>query len=120
MLIANPIYDTVFKFIMSDSKVAKSLLSAIIGEKIVELAFSSKEHVYKKEIEKDKIDRTLEQITVCHFDFEAKIATENGYKTVLIELRIYFLNYEIGLSDSPIIKVDYTVQDLTTGAELNN
>jgi alpha-galactosidase/6-phospho-beta-glucosidase family protein len=29
------------------------------------------------------------------------------------------LNYEIDLSDSPIIKVDYVVSDLTTGEELN-
>jgi alpha-galactosidase/6-phospho-beta-glucosidase family protein len=29
------------------------------------------------------------------------------------------LNYEIGLSDSPIIKVDYTVSDLTTGEKLD-
>jgi uncharacterized protein (DUF3084 family) len=28
------------------------------------------------------------------------------------------LNYEIGLSDSPIIKVDYKVSDLVTGEEL--
>jgi len=37
MQIANPIYDIVFKYMMSDNRVAKSLLSAIIGEKIVEL-----------------------------------------------------------------------------------
>ena len=36
MIIANPIYDTVFKYMMSDSKVAKTFLSAIIGEKVRE------------------------------------------------------------------------------------
>ena len=36
MIIANPIYDTVFKYMMSDSRVAKTFLSAIIDEKIVE------------------------------------------------------------------------------------
>ena len=159
MIIANPIYDTVFKYMMSDSKVAKTFLSAIIGEKIVELDFTSTEYTLKTGVEKSQIDRTLEQITVCRFDFAAKIETESGdYKTVIIELQkakfatdimrfrrylgtmyqsventsdkhrvkarqiycIYLLNYEIGLSDSPIIKVDYIVSDLTTGEELDS
>jgi hypothetical protein len=158
MQIANPIYDTVFKYMMSDSKVAKMLLSAIIGEKIVDLVFSAKEYIRRKDVDKNMIDKTLENFTVCHFDFKATIETEKGYKTVLIELQkaklatdivrfrrylgityqdlentsdenrekaqqiycIYFLNYEIGLSDSPVIKVDYTVKDLITGVELKN
>jgi len=158
MIIANPIYDTVFKYMMSDSKVAKTFLSAIIGEKIVELDFASTEYTLKTGVEKSQIDRTLEQIVVCRLDFAAKIKTENGeYKTVIIELQkakfatdimrfrrylgtmyqskentsdrqrvkarqiycIYLLNYEIGLSDCPIIKVDYTVSDLITGEELD-
>jgi len=158
MIIANPIYDTVFKYMMSDSRVANTFLSAIIGEKIVELDFASTEYTLKTGVEKSQIDRTLEQITVCRFDFAAKIETENGdYKTVIIELQkakfaadimrfrrylgtmyqssentydknrikarqiycIYLLNYEIDLSDCPIIKVDYIVSDLTTGEELN-
>jgi len=159
MIIANPIYDTVFKYMMSDSRVAKTFLSAIIGEKIVELDFTSTEYTLKKGVKKSQINRTLEQITVCRFDFAAKIETENGdYKTVIIELQkakfatdimrfrrylgmmyqsaentydknrvksrqiycIYLLNYEIDLSDSPIIKVDYVVSDLTTGEELDS
>ena len=158
MKIANPIYDTVFKFMMSDSKVAKSFLSAIIGEKIVELDFTSTEYTLKPGADKTKIDRTLEQITVCRLDFAAKIETSEGrYKTIIIELQkaklstdimrfrrylgkmyqspentydkkrvkarqiycIYFLNYEIGLSDCPIINVDSTVRDHTTGQELD-
>jgi hypothetical protein len=158
MNIANPIYDTVFKYMMSDSRVAKSFLSAIIGEQIVELDITSTEYTLKKGVEKSQINSTLEQITVCRFDFAAKIETKNGdYKTVLIELQkakfatdimrfrrylgtmyqsventydkrrvkarqiycIYLLNYEIGLSDSPIIKVDYIVSDLTTGEKLD-
>jgi hypothetical protein len=143
---------------MSDSKVAKTFLSAIIGEKIVELDFTSTEYTLKAEVEKSQLDRVLEQIIVCRFDFAAKIETENGsYKTVIIELQkaklatdimrfrrylgtmyqspentsdgqrlkarqiycIYLLNYEIDLSDSPIIKVDPLVSDLTTGEKLD-
>ena len=157
MQIANPIYDTVFKYMMSDSKVAKTFLSAIIGEKIMQLDFTSTEYTLKVDVDKRQINRTLEQIVVCRFDFAAKIKTDVGtYKTVIIELQkakfatdimrfrrylgtmyqsventydkkrvkarqiycIYLLNYEIGLSDSPIIKVDYVVSDLTTGEKL--
>ena len=31
MLIANPIYDVVFKYLMEDSKIAKLVISSIIG-----------------------------------------------------------------------------------------
>ena len=34
MLIVNPIYDVVFKYLIEDSKVAKLLLSSIIGQQI--------------------------------------------------------------------------------------
>ena len=156
MQIANPIYDTVFKYLMSDSKVAKAILSAIIGEQIEELDFTPHEYTLRTGVDTNKIDRPLEQITIFRIDFGAKIRTDDGYKTVLIELQkaklatdvmrfrrylgemyenpensydekkekarqiycIYFLNYEIGLSDCPIIKVDYKVSDLTTGEEI--
>jgi hypothetical protein len=153
MQIANPIYDTVFKYLMNDSRIAKLLLSAIIGEKIVELDFASTEYVLKPDADKSLIDKTLEQLTVCRLDFNAKIETETGdYKTVIIELQkaklatdimrfrkylgvmyqssentydadklkarqiycIYFLNYDIGYSNNPVIKVATVVSDVTT------
>ena len=154
MQIANPIYDTVFKYMMNDSKVAKLLLSTIIGEKIIDLELTSKDYYWNPEADKEKRDKTLEYLTVCYLDFNAKIETETGeFKTVIIELQkakigtdimrfrrylgavylspentydeerqkarqiycIYFLNYEIGLPDSPVVKIDYQVRDLTTG-----
>jgi hypothetical protein len=143
---------------MSDSRVAKLLLSAIIGEKILELDFTPTEYTLNSGVDKNQIDRILEQLTVCRFDFNAKIETETGdYKTVIIELQkaklatdimrfrkylgvmyqsqentydedkikarqiycIYFLNYDIGYSDSPVIKVDHIVSDLVTGETLD-
>lgn len=35
--IANPIYDSVFKYMMEDDKVAKLLLSALLKKEIIEL-----------------------------------------------------------------------------------
>jgi alpha-galactosidase/6-phospho-beta-glucosidase family protein len=50
-------------------------------------------------------------------------SVENTYDKHRVKARqiycVYLLNYEIGLSDSPIIKVDYKVSDLTTGEKLD-
>jgi hypothetical protein len=92
-----------------------------------------------------------------HFDFAAKIATPEGYKTVAIELQkaklpsaimrfrrysgrqyqnpentydkaqlkarqiycIYFMNYDLGISDSPVLVVNHSVKDVTTGEEFS-
>jgi hypothetical protein len=78
-LIANPLYDVVFRYMMEDNKVAKLFLSAIIGEEIEELIFKPTE--YSRKIE-DK------DITVTRMDFSAKIRLENGdYRLILIELQ---------------------------------
>ncbi|MDR1222913.1 MAG: hypothetical protein LBL07_08570 [Tannerella sp.] len=93
MYIANPIYDTVFKFMMEDNKVAKAFLSAIIQEKVTELDFAAQEHTIrvppKKETEREKKpEGSGLNLTVCRFDFSARISTpEGGYRTVLIELQ---------------------------------
>jgi len=83
MYIANPIYDVVFKYMLEDSKVAKLFLSAIIGETIVELDFCAQE----KTVEIQKHTQESSPLTVCRFDFSAKIKTEAGLKTVIIELQ---------------------------------
>ena len=83
MHIANPIYDVVFKYMLEDNKVAKIFLSAIIGESIAELDFSAQEQT----VEIPKRAKESSPLTVCHFDFSAKIKTETGFKTVSIELQ---------------------------------
>ena len=83
MHIANPIYDVVFKYMLEDNKVAKLFLSAIIGEEIMELEFSAQER--SVEIKKPKPEEI--PLTVCRFDFSAKIKTETGFKTAVIELQ---------------------------------
>jgi hypothetical protein len=93
MHIANPIYDAVFKFMMEDEKVARSFLSAIIGEEVMELDFASQEHTVRKPSERKAKPQTGKEteeglcLTVCRYDFSAKIATPGGFKTVLIELQ---------------------------------
>ena len=156
--IANPIYDTVFKYIMHDSKIAGALLSAIIGEKIVELEFSATEYTLRDDADLSELNRTLEQIAVCRIDFKAKIETGTGHKIVTIELQkakldtdimrfrrylgvmyqdpenacdkdkvkprqiycIYFLNYDVGFSNCPVLEVNNVVTDVATGEKLEN
>ena len=79
MLIANPIYDVVFKYLLEDKKVAKLLLGAILEKEILELEFKPQEFSTKKG------DNTL---TVYRVDFKAKIKLNTGEtKVVLIELQ---------------------------------
>jgi DNA-binding ferritin-like protein (Dps family) len=50
MLIANPIYDVVFKYMMEDLQVAKTFVSAIIGDDVTELDFCPQELTTKYKI----------------------------------------------------------------------
>lgn len=78
MIIANPIYDTTFKYLMKNIKIARGVISTIIGEKIVKLDLRAQESVYKGK----------EKLMVYHLDFVAKIQTDRGkLKDVLIELQ---------------------------------
>ena len=79
MLIANPIYDTVFKYLMDDNKVAKIFLSAIIGEEVEELELRPTEYP-------DELDKP--SVTVYRLDFAAKIRYKTGeLKLVLVEIQ---------------------------------
>ena len=79
MLIANPIYDTVFKYLMEDSRFARLIISTIIDAEIDELVFTPRE-------------RTAHipslGVTVFRLDFSAVIRTVEGERrNVLIELQ---------------------------------
>jgi hypothetical protein len=93
MNIANPIYDVVFKFMLDDEEVAKSFLSAIIEEEVLEVHFAPQERILRRplnEVAAKESKKYTEKffLTVCRFDLSAKITTPNGeHKTVLIELQ---------------------------------
>jgi hypothetical protein len=78
---------------MEDEKVAKTFLSAIIGEDVVELDFAAQELTrrpfsdeQKEKKQKKEKDETF--LTICRFDFSAKISVPGGgFKTVMIELQ---------------------------------
>ena len=81
VLIANPIYDVVFKYLMEDNEIAKLMVSSIIGEEVVWLDPKPQEYV----TEKFNVGQTTH--TVYRLDFNAKIKTADGFKLVLIELQ---------------------------------
>ncbi len=77
--IANPIYDVVFKYLLSDNKVAKLLLSDLLGVDIISLELRPQEF---------STDNEQKTITVYRLDFKAEIVLKSGEKlVVLIEIQ---------------------------------
>jgi hypothetical protein len=80
--IANPIYDVVFKYLLDDEKVARLLLSALLGKEVLELQFRPTEVHH----EAARPDGT--QLLVLRMDFAAAVRLEDGgRKLVLIEIQ---------------------------------
>ena len=82
MNIANPIYDAVFKYLMEDKESARILISTIIEKEIISLELSPKEKVYRIEAGDEK-----PPMAVYRLDFAARIKTETGFQTILIEIQ---------------------------------
>lgn len=78
MIIANPLYDVVFKYLLEDVEIARGLLSTILGEEVHNLEIKSQETATE----------TGGGINILRFDFKAVIKKKDGeqYK-VLIELQ---------------------------------
>lgn len=84
-LIANPIYDVVFKFLMEDERVAKILLSALLQKEVVEVQM--RQHEYT--------DLGRQPISLFRIDFSAKIREKDGQEHfILIELQKTWLATE--------------------------
>ena len=82
MRIANPIYDVVFKYLLDDEKVARLVLSALLGKEVLELQFRPTEVQH----EAARPDGT--QLLVLRMDFAATVRLEDGArKLVLIEVQ---------------------------------
>ncbi|OWY20470.1 hypothetical protein C7N43_20965 [Sphingobacteriales bacterium UPWRP_1] len=92
MLIANPIYDVVFKYLMEDNKIAKLLISSIIGQEITHLNLRPQEFLGEtgfrknKKLQKAGISIPL-SLTIYRIDFAANIKTGEGEKLVIIEIQ---------------------------------
>ena len=81
MLIANPIYDVVFKYMMEDARVAKIFLSAIMGKELVDIQFLPQELSGVKSSDKETLSLNL---TIYRLDFSAKVKDKNGQEELII------------------------------------
>ncbi len=86
MLIANPIYDVVFKYLLDDNKVAKLFIGAILGVEVAELEFKPQE--VSVLFPKAEEEETSPDFRVFRMDFKARIIYPDGSSMlVLIELQ---------------------------------
>ena len=84
--IANPIYDTVFKYLMEDERIARTILSALLKEDIVKVEMRPHEYTNgQKEI-----------LSIFRIDFGATILKPDGEEQlILIELQKTWLPTEL-------------------------
>ncbi|MBQ9645635.1 MAG: hypothetical protein IJV24_04665 [Prevotella sp.] len=137
MIVANPIYDIVFKYLMEDERIARTILSALLRKDIVKV--EARPHEYSN------IQR--EALSVFRIDFGATIREADGKEhMILIELQktwletetlrfrqylgvhysspknmngpyalpmvaIYLLGHKVGDIEEPVIYVNHTTSD---------
>ncbi len=79
MIIANPIYDVVFKRMMENDKVAKFFIGTLMEKEIATVEVKPQEFTYVDE---------LAGLAIFRLDFIATIKTDSGeYKKILIEIQ---------------------------------
>jgi len=158
MIILNPSYDLVFKYLMENAKIAKKIISVTLDTEIESMELLPQETSLKIHEEDAKIVRSL------RMDFIAKIKTASGdINTVMIELQkvgdpnpivrfrkylgrtymkhetreiikadktyneyfaypivtIYFLGYNLHGVDSPVVRVNPSVFDVTKNVTMD-
>jgi len=85
MTIANPVYDIVFKYLMEDDRIARTILSALLKMEVVDVKM--RPHEYS--------DDNRDTLSVYRIDFGATIRDNDGKeKLTLIELQKTWLETE--------------------------
>ena len=83
--IANPIYDSVFKYLMEDERIAKTLLSALLKKEVVAVEMRRNEYT----------NGVRDNISMFRIDFGAYVKELDGtIRLVLIELQKTWLETE--------------------------
>ena len=101
IIIANPMYDTVFKKLMENKRVATFFLSTILGQQVTAVDIRPQEFTYKKAPDTPKskkakkVKKTQASViigySIYRIDFMAHIVTETGEtKKILIEVQKAF------------------------------
>ena len=85
LYLANPIYDTVFKYLMEDERIARTILSALLKKRVVKV--EQRPHEY--------VNTSRNSISMFRIDFAATICEDDGHEhLVLIELQKTWLETE--------------------------
>ena len=85
MIIANPIYDIVFKYLMEDERIARTILSALLKMEIV--AVEVRPHEYAND--------QRDSLSVFRIDFGATVRNADGSEQlILVELQKTWLETE--------------------------
>ena len=91
LIIPNPIYDVVFRYLMEDTDSAMIVLSTLINERIKKLYLEPLTHSEKKEIQTEieiQDPKTKDDIKLFHLDFTALIELPDGSEElIMIELQ---------------------------------
>ena len=83
--IANPIYDSVFKYLVEDERIAKTLLSALLKKEVVDVQI--RRHEYAND--------ARDKLSLFRIDFGAQVREADGNShLVLIELQKTWLETE--------------------------
>ena len=83
--VANPIYDSVFKYLMEDERIAKTILSALLKKEIESVELRPHEYA----------NQTKDRLSMFRIDFGAKIRETDGKShLILIELQKTWLETE--------------------------
>ena len=83
--IANPIYDSVFKYLMEDERIAKIILSALLKREVVDVKVRRNEYT----------NGTRDKVSMFRIDFGAQIRKDDGsLQLILIELQKTWLETE--------------------------
>ncbi|MDR0700749.1 MAG: hypothetical protein LBG28_16255 [Tannerella sp.] len=93
IIIANPIYDTVFKRLMENLRIVKFFISTILGQQVTAVDVLPQEFTHKKKND-DKVDDATKKedktvpYSIYRVDFMATVLTKEGeYRKVLIEVQ---------------------------------
>lgn len=141
MIIANPIYDIVFKYLMEDERIARTILSALLKQEVTEVHMRNNEYN----------DKLSENLSIYRIDFGATVIDDKGQRqTILIEVQktwvetevlrfrkylsfqydnpgnvvgsgrkvhalpmvaIYLLGHKVGKIEAPVVYVNHQVRD---------
>ena len=76
--VANPIPDSVFKFLMEDERIAKTILSALLKEEVLSVEIRRHEHT----------NTTRDTLSMFRIDFAAKVRDEKGKEKLILNISL--------------------------------